>query len=239
MPARPAAGGGRWVEVDPARLPRWLDNFAQRHGGPPEVVVRPYGLRLSTPDGSVARLHAPPGTPGMPGARGTPGARGSTGHPPSDPASFTAAARAAGPVGLLLVRRGGYAVGVADGADLRSSKVDSSYVQSRTAAGGWSQQRFARRRENQARALAGSAANVAARVLLPEAGRLAALVCGGDRPLVDAVLADRRLAPLLALRAERFLDVPDPRLAVLTAAVGRARAVHILLTDPPGGAPER
>jgi len=33
-----------------------------------------------------------------------------------------------------------YAVGIAAGADLVASKVDSSYVQSRTAAGGWSQQ---------------------------------------------------------------------------------------------------
>ena len=36
------------------------------------------------------------------------------------------------------------------GATLESSKVDSSYVQGTTKAGGWSQQRYARRRANQA-----------------------------------------------------------------------------------------
>ena len=102
------------------------------------------------------------------------------------------------------------AVGVAEGADLVVSKVDTRYVQGRTAAGGWSQHRFARRRDNQAKAALGDAADLAVRLLLPEAATLAALVCGGDRRAVDTVLADRRLAPLVPLRAERLLDVPEP-----------------------------
>jgi hypothetical protein len=110
--------------------------------------------------------------------------------------------------------------------------VDSRYVQGRTAAGGWSQQRFARRRENQARAAAGDAADLVARLLLPRAAELAALVAGGDRRAVDAVLADPRLAPVAALRVERFLEVPEPKLAVLEAAVRQARSVRIRLVDP-------
>ncbi len=261
MSARPAAGGGRWVEVDPARLPRWLDGFVTRHGVP-VVTVEPYGLRLHAPDDTVAEWHRPPGVrsgdqirpgaggsgAGGPGAGGAgadgagadgpgaggPGADGAvaTGGP-ADPDRFAAEAGASRPLALLLVRRGGYAVGIADGPELSSSKVDTSYVQSRTAAGGWSQHRFARRRDNQARALVGSAADTAVRVLLPGAGRVVALVCGGDRHLVDQVLDDRRLASLRELRAERFLDVPDPRLAVLRDAVARARAVRIRIEDPP------
>jgi hypothetical protein len=110
------------------------------------------------------------------------------------------------------------------------SKVDTFYVQSRTAAGGWSQQRYARRRANQAKAAAEDAAGVAARVLLPVS--FDTLVCGGDRRTVEAILTDPRLAPLLPLRAERFLDVPEPRLAVLEQAVGLARQVEILVRDP-------
>jgi hypothetical protein len=124
------------------------------------------------------------------------------------------------------------AVGVVEGGALVASKVDSRYVQGRTAAGGWSQQRFARRRENQARAAAGDAADLVARLLLPRAAGLAALVAGGDRRAVDAVLADSRLAPVAALRAERFLEVPEPKLAVLEAAVRQARSVRIRLVDP-------
>jgi hypothetical protein len=57
-------------------------------------------------------------------------------------------------------------------------------------------------------------------------------VTGGDRRAVDAILADPRLAEVRALRADRFLDVPEPRLAVLQRAVGAARAVRILVRDP-------
>jgi hypothetical protein len=46
-------------------------------------------------------------------------------------------------------------------------------------------------------------------------------------------MADDRLAPVAALRAERFLDVAEPRLAVLEAAVGAARAVRVTVHDPP------
>ena len=40
------------------------------------------------------------------------------------------------------------------------------------------------------------------------------------------------LAPLAALRADRLLDVPEPRHAVLVTAVAQARAVRILVRDP-------
>ena len=219
MSGRPAAGGGRWVEVDPDRLARWLDGFAERHGEPVVSTVDGGLLELVAPDGSRAWCHPPPGAPVA--------AAGSAGS-----ADFVAAAATPGRIGLLLARRGAVAVGVVDGAALVASKVDSRYVQGRTAAGGWSQQRFARRRDNQARAAAQDAADVAAAILLPETPRLAALVTGGDRRAVDAVLADARLVPVAALRAERFLDVPEPKLAVLQAAIRPARAVRIRLVDP-------
>ncbi|GIH18311.1 acVLRF1 family peptidyl-tRNA hydrolase [Rugosimonospora africana] len=214
MGNRPAAGGGRWVEVDPDRMPRWLSGFAERHGAW-AVVGADRVLELRAEDGASAECHAPPGTPHWDGVD-----------------EFLAAVPAAGPLGLLLARRGAVAVGVAEGGELVSSKVDSRYVQGRTAAGGWSQQRFARRRENQARAAAGDAADLVARLLLPRVAELAAVVAGGDRRAVDAVLADPRLAPVAALRAERFLEVPEPKLAVLQAAVRQARSVRIRLVDP-------
>ncbi len=215
MGTRPAAGGGRWVEVDPERLPRWLAGFAQRHGRY-EVVVAPGGLRLLAADGTLAECHAPPGAPVT--ARLD---------------AFVAAAGEPRRIGLLLARRGGMAVGIAVGDHLEASKVDSRYVQGRTAAGGWSQQRFARRRDNQARAAAADGADIVARLLLPAVAGLAALVTGGDRRAVDAVLADPRLAPLAALRSERFLAVGEPRLATLESAVGQARAVLIRLVESP------
>ena len=207
MGARPAAGGGRWVDVAPGRLPRWLENFAARHGG-----YTAAGLRLVAADGSTADLEPPIGA----GPIGT--------------LDELLAARP-GRIGLLLARKGAVAVGVAEGDDLTVSKVDTHYVRGRTAAGGWSQQRFARRRDNQARAAAADGAAIVGRVLLPEVRTLAALVCGGDRAAVDAILAAPALAPLAGLRAERLLDVPEPRHAVLVGAVAQARAVRILIRE--------
>ncbi len=89
-------------------------------------------------------------------------------------------------VGVLLVRRGGYAVGVFAGRKLTTSKVGSSYVQGATSAGGWSQQRFARRRANQARAAFADAAEVAVRILGNGIDRRAGLRWRSGRGARDA-----------------------------------------------------
>ena len=210
MSARPAAGGGRWVDVPPERLARWLDNFASRHGG-----CTSEGLVLTGTDGATAELSPPPGAP-----------------PVIDLAALREAVGQPRRVGLLLARKGAVAVGVADGPKLVASKVDTHYVQGRTAAGGWSQQRFARRRDNQAKAAAADGAAIVERLLLPEVRALTALVTGGDRTAVDTILAAPRLAGLVPLRHERFLEVPEPRRAVLEEALAQARAVRILVRDP-------
>ena len=135
-------------------------------------------------------------------------------------------------LGLLLARKGAVAVGVAEGPELVTSKVETHYVQGRTAAGGWSQQRFARRRDNQAKAAAADGAGIVGRLLLPRVRDMTALVTGGDRAAVEAVLAAPTLAPVATLRAERFLDVPEPRHAVLVSAIAGARAVSVLVKEP-------
>ncbi len=144
---------------------------------------------------------------------------------------FVAHARHPARVVLLLIRRGGYGVGLVEGGALTRSKHGTRYVQSRTAAGGWSQQRFARRRENQASGLLDTAAAATASVVLGDDGRRvpadAVVVTGGDRALAERLLADRRLAGLAALAHPRHLDVPDPRAAVLRQAAQRALAVQI------------
>ena len=69
-------------------------------------------------------------------------------------------------------------------------------------------------------------------MLVTEAPTLAALVCGGDRTAVDAVLADPRLSRVADHRVEPWLPVPDPRRAVLDQAVADARSLRIHLTSP-------
>jgi len=149
---------------------------------------------------------------------------------PGQPDQLAAWATPPVAIALILVRRGGYAVGLGQGPELTSHKVGTRYVQSRTAAGGWSQHRFARRRDNQADALVVSVIEHARRVVL--ASPTAALVVGGDRSLVRDVLADPRLVSIARLPRRELFDLPDPKLVVLKRALRRGRAVRVLLTEP-------
>ena len=54
---------------------------------------------------------------------------------------------------------------------------------------------------------------------------------GGDKRSVAAVREDARLKPYFELAVDRFLTVPDPRLAVLQGTPRLFRAVRIRLTD--------
>ena len=114
MGERSAAGGGKWVDVAPERLPRWLAKFGTRHGAYTED-----GLTVTAADGASATLQVPPGA-----------------GPAATVAELISEAQAPRRLGLLLARKGAVAVGIADGPELITSKVDTHYVQGRTAAGG-------------------------------------------------------------------------------------------------------
>jgi hypothetical protein len=118
-------------------------------------------------------------------------------------------------VSVLLVRLGGYAVGIFDGERLVTSKVGARFVKGRHKKGGSSANRFRRRREEQAKALIEEAASVAAEVLA-EPTEFAAL--GGDRRAVEATLQEcPQLAWLRERAIPRFLAVPEPRQRTLEA----------------------
>lgn len=236
------AGGGRWVEVPPERVVRWVGGFCGRHG-PAAAEFGAVTPVLRARDGTVAECHVPfpplrlptGAAPGLPAGTDlglAMGADPGLADPVRVAELMAAHAAAARTVGVLLVRLGGYAAGVftGDPPELVVSKTGSRLVHGRAAAGGWSQHRFARRRENQATAALKAAADTALAVLGPYTGRLDAVVLGGDRRAMAGIRADPRLAPLLAGAEDRFLTVPDPRLAVLTDTPRRFRAIRIRLT---------
>ena len=112
-------------------------------------------------------------------------------------------------VAALLVRLGGYAVGVFEGERLVASKVGSRFVKGRHKKGGSSANRFRRRREEQERALLNAAAETAARVLEPYRERIEFVALGGDR--TAAMRVAQELPWLAEKTLPRFFTVADPR----------------------------
>jgi Actinobacteria/chloroflexi VLRF1 release factor len=219
-------GGGRWIEVAPDRLARWLESFAQRHGGA-TAEAGPEMVTFKASDGAAAACHVP----FPPLAQHSPAAADACAEYGERIAAHTCADRS---VGVFLVRLGGYAAGVFTGPvpALAASKVGSRLVHGRSAAGGTSQHRFARRREKQASEALGAAADTAVAVFGPYAGRIDAVVLGGDRRAMAQLRDDPRLATYFSLAVERFLTVPDPRLTVLRGTPRLFRAIRIWLTGP-------
>ena len=193
------------VLVPPERVDRWLQNFSARHG---EVTLAADGDLVGTAaDGSTFRAVLPFG-------------RHFEGEVSVE--AFVAASLPPSAWGLLLVRKGGFAVARLEHDRMADSKVGQRHVQGRTKAGGQSQQRFARRRDNQARAAYEAAADHTARIL---GGAPALAVTGGDHSAVETVLGDRRLQHLRVVPP--WLAVPDPRRSVLEQAVVDAASARV------------
>lgn len=201
----------RTVTVSADRLDRWIAGFLDRHGGTPHVSDGM--LIIEGSDGAIARLNAP-----FPFMGGTSDSFiEHVGNPPR--------------CAVLLIRRGGFAAAIVDQRTVVASEVGRRHVQGRTAAGGWSQQRFARRRQKQSDELVDAAVDDAARVIVP-ALPVDYLVTGGDRPLIDQALAHPRIRALAGVPRGPHIAVPDPRRDVIQSMPERLSSVRIDLIDP-------
>ncbi|EME62072.1 hypothetical protein H074_09065 [Amycolatopsis decaplanina DSM 44594] len=215
------AGGGRAVEIAPDRLEGWYARFAVRNEGVRSTELTAETVTVIADNGVVAVATVPFGPLK---AEGT--TAGLAVAPLIEHALISRR------IALLLVRRGGHSVGIARGGVIVQSRTDRHLVQGRSAAGGWSQQRFARRREGQARVALRSAAEDAFEVLVPQLSEVDAVVLGGDRRALESLREDRRLAPLFQRAEPRVLDIAEPRRTVLEDAAERAVAVAITLSGP-------
>lgn len=201
--------------LDSRRLPRWWETFTREH---PQMTARVAegALVLTSTDGTIARF---------------------TGWHPVHDVEGALEQLLARPdqVGIVLLRRGGYAIGHLSGQELIAHKTGTRYVQGRTAAGGWSQQRFARRRANQANELLAAAGEHAGRILAPLVRRPdgAGLAVGGDDRLINQLLAGPWLRPLTAVPRRVFPGVREPRHKVLTEIARRCSEVSVAVDNPP------
>jgi len=133
-------------------------------------------------------------------------------------------------VAAVLVRLGGFAVGLFEGERLVVSKVGSRFVKGRHKKGGSSSNRFRRRRDEQERALIEAAAGTAATVLEPHRGRIEHVALGGDRAAARRVVEQ---LPWLGDKAlPRFFTLPEPRYRALERLPYDLYAAE--LTEEPG-----
>lgn len=215
---RPAAGGGTVVDVAPDRLVAFLNRFTVRNAGLVDLTATPDAVTFRGGDGTNGEIAVPYGPMVV------------ADREPVE--ALLDHVRGVGTLGVVLVRAGAYSIGACRDRVVLSSTTDRRYVQGRTAAGGQSQQRFARRRSNQRRESYASAADASARVLGPIVATLDGLLLAGDRAALSAVLADRRLAALAALPSRTFPDIPEPRRAVLADVAARSLDLEVTIRPP-------
>jgi len=182
-------------------MPGWIERFGERHGGYEAQPADDFALVIVGADGCRARI-APVVEPAALSAW-------PTGDRIAWLADSEASKRIPEPLLVVAIRRAGYAVAVVEAGRVTASKHGRRHVQGRTAAGGWSQQRFARRRENASDALIKDVAEHVVRLVGVAQGRCRAVVLGGDRSMSTDVLAAAG-AVVDGLPVVGHLDVVDP-----------------------------
>ena len=137
-------------------------------------------------------------------------------------------------IAVVLLRLGRFAVGVFRGPKLIASKTDTRYVKGKHKAGGTSQLRFQRIRENQARALFVKTCEMAKRVFGPYEDSLHHLALGGEK---YTLLGLRERCPYLVRLKKgllpRVLEARVPNFETLQKCGPRLYESMLLEVSPP------
>lgn len=194
----------RTAFVSAARTPGWVERFSAAHGGLELAQDTDDGVQLRMRDGAAALLSPPWPDDGRPG-------RGA-----DILERLVSVAAQERRIGILLARRGGFAVGVAVAGKLLAHKVGSASARSRGSDAG--------------AAVAERAAQEAARIF--SAARFEYLATGGDKLLVESALAIPALRQYAKLTRLAPLAVVDPKMDVLTRAAADFCSIRIRITEP-------
>ncbi|ALE92231.1 hypothetical protein AOC05_07600 [Arthrobacter alpinus] len=193
----------RTLRVPASRLTGWMERFAAAHQGVADTTDTDDGVLLEMCDGATALLSPPWPDEGRPG-RGI-----------SLVGRLISLASQERRLGIVLVRRGGYAVGVSVGGKLLAHKVGTASARSR---GG-----------DQGAAMVERVAAQAAGAFSGE--NFEYLATGGDKQLVESALAVPALRRYAGLARLEPLPVTDPRMDVLIRATADFCSVRIRVTD--------
>ena len=208
-----SATGVRQVRLAPTKVAHWVDGFFSNHGQG-TATQSGQGIELGAPDGWRACL-----TTRWPDWAG------------GDLADFTAFVSKPRDFGIVLVRRASCAVALVKGGKIVAHRTLRNYVQGRTKAGGWSQQRFQRRRANQSSKASQKAVSAADEVI--DTNKLVALVIGGDKVMVENVLADGRLKRLAKItRIWVPGHVPNPNFSIVSQVAAEIVKVDVEIHSP-------
>lgn len=201
------------ITVTQARLRPWLDGFIRRNG----QIAAIEQLTVRTEFGGTATIVGPLIT-----------------LPQEQPATLDQLLKSCRPcldAAVVLLRRGGYSIArvAIDGPQVTvaASKTGGGYVQGRTAAGGQSQQRFARRRDNQATKVVESADRAVRTVFGDRPTGLGLLILGGDTLLIDQLLQLTAAARLRNIAQRVTVPIGNPRRRLIEHAVELATSVQV------------
>ena len=132
-------------------------------------------------------------------------------------------------VALILVRLGAYAIGLCQGESLIVSKVGTGLVHGRHKKGGSSQHRFQRHREKQIESFLNRVCCHAKENLESQVHTLDYLVYGGARTTILSLQKRCSFLQQFDSRTQApLLNIPDPRQAVLEAAVKRVWSSNLI-----------
>lgn len=210
-PAVPDRQPDRTASVPVVRVERWIAGFSKRHA-PVRTATTDAGWVL-VGVGATAFIEAPGWLAPSAGL--------------TTLAELPKMAAGLG-IAVLVVRRAGYLVAVVRGPELVAGKVGARHIHGRTAAGGWSQKRYARRRANQGDEIAAAAA--ASLVALGPTAELDLLVLAGDRELRDQAYAQLP-RDLRNLRLGPPLAIGTPTRDDLEGLPGRVTALAVSVWD--------
>jgi hypothetical protein len=125
-------------------------------------------------------------------------------------------------IALILVRLGAYAIGICEGENLISSKVGTGLIHGRHRKGGSSAHRFERHRDKQIEYFLSRVCQRTREQLEPYARSLDYVVYGGARTTIQLLQKQCSFVGQLDMPAlPPLLDIPEPRRAVLAAAISR------------------